>query len=312
MNENRSKGGKRRSGILWRMTVIVAALFVVSSIVSLVFYIRSTNKMVESSKEKLVKTQAQDMASTFRFVTDEISNSMIEKYEKDDIKPSDLAGSILSKKPLQFMVEAGDMLKEFEKNNMLDTDVFVAAIEPIPPYLDESLILISNRDDLTFTEPPESVQEILGNTSHYGIIEDGVPEWGLEGTQLAVYQAVDKDVTEGVQIYAMGVRSIDDDLAEIDSYYEDEMWKVDIAMIIVLVISLIAVLLVTFFVFRYLITSRITAPIEELSSIAESVMEGDLDVEVPIRKGEEFESLKKAFNEMLRSIRDVINRSSEE
>lgn len=310
--KQQTSGGKKRSGILWRMTVIVAAIFVLSSIVSLVFYIRSTNKMVERSKAKLVKTQAQDMASTFRFVTDQISNIMIAKYEAAQIQPADLAESILSKEPLQFMIEASDILKGFEKNKMLDTDIFLAAIQPIPPYLDKSIILLSNRDDLLFKDPPESVQEILGNKSHYGIIKNGIPEWGLEGEQLVAFHTVARELAKGAEIYAMGIRSIDDDLAEIDSFYQDEMRNVDIAMVIVLLISLIAVLAVTYFVFRYLISSRITAPIEELSSVAERVMDGDLDVEVPVKKGEEFENLKKAFNEMLRSIRNVINRSSEE
>ena len=39
-------------------------------------------------------------------------------------------------------------------------------------------------------------------------------------------------------------------------------------------------------------------------------MEGNLDVEVPVRKGEELEKLKTVFNEMVRSIREVINKAA--
>ncbi|MBN1288086.1 MAG: HAMP domain-containing protein [Actinobacteria bacterium] len=50
---------------------------------------------------------------------------------------------------------------------------------------------------------------------------------------------------------------------------------------------------------------RITEPIDELADAAEQVIAGNLDMEVPVRRGEEFEGLKNAFNEMLRNIRKI-------
>jgi len=57
------------------------------------------------------------------------------------------------------------------------------------------------------------------------------------------------------------------------------------------------------------IGKRITRPIDELSAAAEEVMEGNLDVEIEVRRGEEFEGLKRAFKDMVESFRRYIAKS---
>lgn len=80
-----------------------------------------------------------------------------------------------------------------------------------------------------------------------------------------------------------------------------------IFMIILTAACIIVLAFITFFILSYLIRKRIAKPIDELGEAAGKVMEGDLDIEVPLRKGEDFGNLKKAFNGMISSIRDVID-----
>ncbi|MBN2025707.1 MAG: HAMP domain-containing protein, partial [Actinobacteria bacterium] len=73
-----------------------------------------------------------------------------------------------------------------------------------------------------------------------------------------------------------------------------------------------AVVIITFFVLNYLIRRRITEPIDQLAAEAEEVMEGNLDVEVEVHEGGEFQNLERAFKEMVQSIRKYIIRSTGE
>ena len=69
------------------------------------------------------------------------------------------------------------------------------------------------------------------------------------------------------------------------------------------------VFLITFFILKRMIYKQITQPIDELTAVAGEVMDGNLDLEIDIREGEEFETLKRAFLEMLESILTVVNKS---
>jgi nitrogen fixation/metabolism regulation signal transduction histidine kinase len=52
--------------------------------------------------------------------------------------------------------------------------------------------------------------------------------------------------------------------------------------------------------------------VDELSAAAKEVMEGNLDFEIEIYKGEEFEGLKYAFKELLDAFRSIISQSVED
>ncbi|MBN1290073.1 MAG: methyl-accepting chemotaxis protein [Actinobacteria bacterium] len=58
-----------------------------------------------------------------------------------------------------------------------------------------------------------------------------------------------------------------------------------------------------------LMRKQITDPIDELMVIANDVMEGDLEVQVKIRIGEELESRKIAFNRTIGPVRSLIKPS---
>jgi nitrogen fixation/metabolism regulation signal transduction histidine kinase len=140
------------------------------------------------------------------------------------------------------------------------------------------------------------------------LMENGVPELGLEGEQLIVIKKTE-DPTRGIVAYFVGTTSLQDKVDEINSFFDQEKSRTIILITLVMIISILVIVAITFFVLSYLLRKRITEPINELSAAAEEVMDGNLDVEVSVRKGEELEKLKTVFNEMVRSIREVINKS---
>jgi nitrogen fixation/metabolism regulation signal transduction histidine kinase len=76
--------------------------------------------------------------------------------------------------------------------------------------------------------------------------------------------------------------------------------------------SVLLIILITFFVLSSLIRRQITKPIDALAAAAGEVMDGNLDVEVEVHPGGDFEDLERAFKEMVDSIRTYIAKSTGE
>ena len=98
-------------------------------------------------------------------------------------------------------------------------------------------------------------------------------------------------------------------IASINKFYDEERNKINLMLWETMLISIVVAILITFFVLSYLIRKRITEPIDELFAAAEEVMEGNLDVQIEVKEGEEFEGLKRAFKEMVESFRKYIAES---
>lgn len=305
--------GMKQSKILWQISGLILVILTVSFVVILAFNISSTARLVENSKDKLIASHVEDMSTGIKYLTDQAAVEVANKYT---MSLSDLSAldpfiqSMINRQPSPIQLDANNVLKDFVANNIFGIKIDFASIPAIPPALKEPMIVVSNKDDMLFQEVPKSIQEIYKSDKNYGLIKSGIPEFGLKEEQLVVFYKVEVPSMPAFAFYQTTIRPLHDDLAEIDDYYKEQRSKINLVMIIVIAASFLAVLLVTFFVLRLLIRSQITKPIEELSSVAETVMEGNLDVEVSIKKGEEFESLKRAFNEMVKSVRDIINRSS--
>ncbi|MBN1288636.1 MAG: HAMP domain-containing protein [Actinobacteria bacterium] len=313
MSENIEKSQKRKgSKILLQITLIVLVVFLISSGLSLFFYISSTRELSKKSKDKVIETEAENLSSGFEFVTKMVGREMIERFNSSAETQADYTNAIVTGIPTQSMLETNKVLKELANEGLLGVETLFVVIEAMPPTIPEPLIIEASEESLFFQEIPQSMTDIIESGEQYGYLEEGVPEWDLEGDQLFVYYSVGDELTQGlVKIYAAGVKSLTEDLAEINDYYNKETKKINLLMGIIILSSLVVLVIITFFIFQYLIHVRITKPIEELSDAAEQVREGDLDVEVPVTKGEEFESLKQVFNEMLESIRKLMGWNSE-
>ena len=100
-----------------------------------------------------------------------------------------------------------------------------------------------------------------------------------------------------------------DSIAEIEGFYDQERNRINMVLAGVIGGSILVVFLISFFILSYLIRRRITEPIDELSAAAERVMEGDLDVNITVHEGGDFQGLERAFREMVASFRKMIARS---
>ena len=103
-----------------------------------------------------------------------------------------------------------------------------------------------------------------------------------------------------------------DEIAAINDFYKEDKRTTNLILLLMVIGSILVIALITFFVLSYLIRTRITHPIDELSAAAAQVLEGDLDVHITIRSGEEFEQLKRAFQAMVEEWRKLLNRSLDE
>jgi methyl-accepting chemotaxis protein len=101
-------------------------------------------------------------------------------------------------------------------------------------------------------------------------------------------------------------------LPKINAFYDDERSSADLLLWLTVIISILAVAIISFFVLSSLIRKRITEPIDELAAAAEEVMQGNLDVEINVHAGGEFEALERAFKEMVEGFRAFLERSTSE
>lgn len=316
MNKSLTTGKQHKtgSGILLQILVLVLIVFIISGVVSLVFYLSSTNKLTQKSKDKVIQSKAEDMSSGFGYIADDFVTQIQETLGITGASVNDFVNAIMNKELLTVQSEGNNLMKKVADNGVMEAELLVGVIPPVPPAVPEPLVIVSSDKDLVFSDVPDEVYEILKSKDSYGIIEDGIPEWNMKGETLVVFKkfALSGDGGMNTPIYASAIRSIEKDVKEIDGYFNTEEKKINILMIIVIASFSVVLFIIIFVVLRYLISSRITRPIDELSEAAEKVMEGDLDVVVPVREGEEFVSLKKAFNEMLKSIQMIISRSTDD
>lgn len=98
----------------------------------------------------------------------------------------------------------------------------------------------------------------------------------------------------------------------INAFYDEKRNDLSLTLGLSVFLSVIAVIIVTFFVLNYLIRKRITEPIDLLASEAKEVMECNLDVDIKVHEGGEFQGLERAFKEMVTSIQRFIERSIRE
>jgi HAMP domain-containing protein len=324
--KNRKTHG--RSLILFQITALVVVVFIISGAISLVFFNRSMNNLVQKSKEKLIASEAKIICGSYKYISD----MMIEKLRlssdplRDPVKV--LASSmqaIANKTTSPLQTEVNQMFQNMIRDNLLDIKLAMFALPTTPGLNSEPVVFMSSDPSLMYkTLPKEMVNLVkvdksentllrarINSTSSYMLAEDGIPALGIKSPTLVTSFDMSEPVSH-MNLWFFGFKPMVKDIAAIDSYYRNEERSVNEVLGIVIGITTVALILITFFVLSYLIRTRITKPMDELEAAAELAMEGDLDVEVKITPGEEFESLKMVFNSMIRSLRNLISRATGE
>jgi methyl-accepting chemotaxis protein len=247
------------------------------------------NRLVEEDKKDRIDSEAQIISSDTDFISGlEVSNLLMGLPNLD---PQDVVLAIMQQRINDFIRYANDRLKTSVEEGMLGAEALLlvqpSSNVPLPyPYA-----MAASEDDLTFVEVPDYVVESIDEGETYLFREEGIPEWGFEGEYLLTLTPVDNPLTADDFTF-IAVKPFGEEIARIDDFYSSERNRATLILVLVMAGGIVLIFLITFFILRRMIYKQITEPIDELTGIAEEVMEGNLDVEIVVREGEEFETLK--------------------
>ncbi|MBN1288074.1 MAG: HAMP domain-containing protein [Actinobacteria bacterium] len=314
-----------RLSILVQMTILICALFIAAGGSGFALFLNSQSRLVEKSKEKLIQSEARLISTGHDFLANTIVEILKLQGVTGDISQEQFVffQAVMNRTLCPAQVHSNMLLEDMIENGLLGTEAAVIVSPIVPGAVPEPLVVMSNDDEYIYMEVPESLVELaelpagsdepyrkrIDGGNSYMLVENGVPEMGITGRQLVASYLFIPD-PEAKPLWLFDFKPMDEEINSLDSYYSLEKRKADIFLGLVSSGFLILLALITFFILSYLIRTRITRPIDELAGIAEQIMDGNLDVEVSVRKGEEFEGIKTAFNEMLKSLRDIIEKST--
>lgn len=325
--EGKAQGKRRgrRSSILFPATVVIVIIFIISGALGLLFFQRSQSKLVEKSKEQVVRSEAEGICSGHLYVS-----TLLARYYTFIIpdlvsieKAREILDGLKTRQPMGLMVIMNTAMKDLIDEGFDGLELVFYATPGVPGVVEQPIIIFGSDEKYIFEDLPGELVELrelssedngpyrakIDEDNTYMLAEDGVSELGLKGEYL-VTSFWHKGQTTLISMWFYGFKPMGEQLAEIDAFYDKESRTAILLISIMMLIGIIGTAIITFFVLSHLIKSRITKPVDELSAIAEEVMEGNLEIEIPITRGEEFEGLKRAFSEMLNSLNDVLGRST--
>lgn len=312
--ESSSRFGKKRSKILYQITGLIVALLVVAGLVMFFFIDNAFDRLIEKSVDKLVEEQAKTITNALEYMAGQEVELVL--GEIMDYDPQELIAmfttSFQEGEMNEVQMKGNERLKEWVETGVLGLEMIIEVTLAMPPVISETTVVSSSDESFVFGTLPDSIDSAIEEGKSYVYFEDGLPELGLEGEYLV--SLYDMSQVSSVLSSYWGVHFVpmQDAVAEIESFYNDEKNRATLIIASILGGTILIVILITFFVLSFLIRKQITEPIDELSAAAEEVMEGNLDVEIEVREGEEFEGLKRTFKEMVESIRRFIAKSTGE
>ncbi len=295
-----------RSSVLYTITGLVVAVFIIFGLVISAVFITSQDTLIDKSKDKIIQTEVDNINSAIEYVVSLLMPVFNQKAQEMSVQ--EMLEALTTGKLSEAQKWMNNEMMAMIGQDVMGLEKAVAIMTSSPMTGSKPIILAANEEALLAWEIPQYILDALDEDQPYLLMEEGIPELGLEGEQLLVFKKTE-DTARGIEAYFVGVTSLQDKVDEINAFYNEEKNRTILYISGVLIISILLIVAITFFVLSYLLRKRITEPINELSAAAEEVLEGNLDVEVPVRKGEELEKLKTVFNEMLKSLREVINMS---
>lgn len=299
---------RKRSKILYQITAMIVVVFVITGCTSFILFRSSQERLAQQGIDKLIETRAQDFSSAFGVTGDFIAAEYMARATEPDAM-GEFLQYLLDRKVTLIQSEINQRLKQMLEGGLLGIELLLVMLPP-GTISSESLVVISSDESLIYTwQSPDYVLNAFKEDKSYVYLPDGMPELGLEGEQLLLLYRY-----EGVPttFWIIGTRPMKEDVREIEAFFENESRKTTLMLALVIAGSVIVAIIITFFILSHLIRKQITEPIDQLSKVAGRVMQGDLDVDIEVREGEDFEGLKRVFKEMVDSIRLMIERSTRE
>ena len=287
---------RKQFGILWEITILLVVVFIAYGLVTYFVFRASENRLIDKSIDKLKQTEAENISSSYTYVM----NLLTPELEQKGIESgtNEVIDALLNGTVSDIQVYVSGKLGEMVDSGMLNLSKNLFIFESWPVTRDPFVFASSDISLVTTWEVPDYLSQAIQSGDSYVWLEDGIPEMGLEGEYLVV--VVQRNFPEyGLLSGFVGIKPMHDEIAAINEFYKEDKRTTNLILLLLVIGSILVIALITFLVLSYLIRTRITQPIEELSTAAEQVMEGDFDVHITIRGGEEFEQLKRAFKAMV-------------
>ncbi|MBN2026953.1 MAG: HAMP domain-containing protein [Actinobacteria bacterium] len=298
--------GKGRSRLLYQITLMLVIVLVIIGVTVFLVVNGAMDRLIEEDKQDRIDSEAQIIYNDAVYISDIQLAQMLVDFPELDV--AEVLAAVKEKRMHEFIAYANEGLKEGLEAGMLGAETVMIADPTGSTSLGYPFALACSDDDLTYEEIPENIITAFEEDEHYIYLEEGIPELGFEGEYLVTLVSLRPQGIPTEYIF-LGIRPFAEEIARIDDFYSSERNRVTWILALVIGGGIVLIFLITFFILQRMINKQITRPIDELTAVAGEVMDGNLDVEIDIREGEEFETLKRAFREMLVSIRDVLNKS---
>ncbi|MBN2169271.1 MAG: HAMP domain-containing protein, partial [Actinobacteria bacterium] len=303
---------KPKSTILIQVVALFTIVFIIAGVFSMLSIRRSMDSLITRSKDTLIETEGELTLSAHEFgnrlttMLEEVSGQPATTSESSMME---VVNAIRNKTISPVQAELNQSLSYMVEYGLLQYSLIYCVLSP-GPLSSDYLVIFSSDSDYMYTRPPEEVLQFFEeNEDTFMFFPDGIPELGLDEPYLATNYRLDTGTIGSMDIMLIDFKPMGNEVRALDSFYNSENHKLTRTMAIVIVVSILIMILITFLALAYLIRKRITGPIDELVVVANQVMEGDLDVQVKVRPGEELESLKVAFNKMIGTLRDLVEQS---
>ncbi|MBN2169162.1 MAG: HAMP domain-containing protein [Actinobacteria bacterium] len=311
------KGLKPRSTLLIQIVSMFSIIFILAGVFSVLAINRGISRLVENTKEEVIDTHAELTMSAHKFGLELlmlVSPILSADPAGQEEVFNELMNAVMNKTVSKLQAESNKLLKSMVDSGLLGIELLYDLVPPNPVMSSNYMVLMSSDNKYLYAEPPEEVDELLDTgEDSYKLFEDGFPELGFgEATLVTTFEFGGEitagGATQGSALWSVDYTPMGEEIAEIDKYFGDESNRLNVTMIIIIAVYVLALILITGFILSYLIRRKILLPIEDLVNAAREVTAGNLDVEVEIRRGDDLENLKTAFNEMIKSLRDVVKK----
>jgi nitrogen fixation/metabolism regulation signal transduction histidine kinase len=305
---------RKRLRILYQVTALLVVVVLASSLIYFFLYRSSLNRLAEKSEEKVIQTEGENFSTSFRFIAALINESLEKDLEHMSFQQiyNEFYQALEEFQETDMQKAVNEKLKQFVDSGVLGLETAMMVVFPkgiLTDLLEAPLVLFCSDNDLLFSRDiPEYWDKAAEEGQTYLLLEDGIPELGLSGEYLVTLSPYREKITN-VELLSVGLKPVREELAEISDYFDQEKRNINFLIFLVIAGTVIIVILITFFILSYLIRKSITKPVDELAATAGEVMEGNLDVEIEVHEGSDFEGLERAFKEMVESLRRMIERA---
>ncbi len=300
-----SKYKSRRSRILYLITTLIIVVFSAYGLVTWFMFRGSQDRLIEKSKEKLIETEAENINSAASYIVKLLLP--IFDATNSNMSAEEIAMSIMNRKIMEGQRVLSEEINKMMKAGLLGLEE-ILYVELPTTFITEPLVMLSSDESLIYTwEVPEYLLEATNEGTSYLYTEEGFPELGLQGKYLITITFLEWEGSDNSALYT--IKNMEDEVAVLDDFFSNEQKNINLVLGFVIPGSILFIILIIFFVLSYLIRKRITEPVDELASVADQVNQGNLEVDITIHEGGEFEGLERAFKEMVEGFRRIIDKS---